>query len=327
MSASTRGDALPGQPTTTQQVIPGGPTAFHPRWRWLCMMWLLSWAIYAAYFQGQWVYGQRPIYHITGDEPHYLVIATSLLRDGDLDVLNNYRDKHYHPFYPYHLGDARSPEDMHAIYGRGGRLYSKHSLGLPLLLLPAMLAGGHGLAIVFQMAVAAVLSVQTYLLALDATGRRLPALVAWVAVAFTSPLLLYADQIYPEVSGALLTVIGLRAVLAAIAGSPTRRMALSIGLAVGLLPWLHLRYIPLAAVLTIAGSIALLGSHPIRAAGESAGHRSISLLPWLLAPPLAAGLALLAINWHLFGGVPPVDEYGAVSPLNVLTGAPGLLID
>ena len=27
---------------------------------------------------------------ITGDEPHYLIIAASLLRDGDLDVRNNY---------------------------------------------------------------------------------------------------------------------------------------------------------------------------------------------------------------------------------------------
>ena len=121
----------------------------------VALIWLFSFTVYGLYFQGQWVYGQRPIIHITGDEPHYLLIATSLLRDGDLDMLNNYREKDYQPFYPYHLGDARDPEDMHALYGGDGRLYSKHGVGLPLALLPAMRLGGHGLAIVFMLAVTA----------------------------------------------------------------------------------------------------------------------------------------------------------------------------
>ena len=162
--------------------------------------------------------------HITGDEPHYLLIATSLLRDGDLDVLNNYRDKHYQPFYPYHLGDARKPEDMHALYGPGGGLYSKHGVGLPLLLLPAMrlggTEGGHGLAIVFMLGVAAALSTQIFFLARETTGRAAVAILAWAAVAFTSPLLLYAGQIYPEVPGALLVVWGVRAVWRAGARTP-----------------------------------------------------------------------------------------------------------
>ncbi|HEV2124517.1 MAG TPA: hypothetical protein VGW38_17320, partial [Chloroflexota bacterium] len=90
--------------------------------------WLFSFLIYGTYYQGSWTYGERPIYHITGDEPHYLTIATSLLRDGDLDIYNNYLNKDYFVFYPHHLGDPRDPEDMHALYGRGGALYSKHGL-------------------------------------------------------------------------------------------------------------------------------------------------------------------------------------------------------
>ncbi len=190
-------------------------------------VWACSLALYGLYFQGQWLYGERPVIHITGDEPHYLLIATSLLRDGDLDVLNNYRDKHYQPFYPYHLGDARQPEDMHALYGPSGGLYSKHGVGLPLLLLPAMRLGGtgegHGLAIVFMLGVAAALSTQIFLLARETTGRAVVAIVAWSAVAFTSPLLLYAGQIYPEVPGALLVVWGVRAVWRASAPGRLRR--------------------------------------------------------------------------------------------------------
>ena len=29
-------------------------------------------------------------YRLTGDEPHYLILAASLLRDGDVDVRNNF---------------------------------------------------------------------------------------------------------------------------------------------------------------------------------------------------------------------------------------------
>jgi hypothetical protein len=289
-------------------------------------VWACSLALYGLYFQGQWIYGERPVIHITGDEPHYLLIATSLLRDGDLDVLNNYRDKHYQPFYPYHLGDARQPEDMHALYGPSGGLYSKHGVGLPLLLLPAMRLGGtgegHGLAIVFMLGVAAALSTQIFLLARETTGRAAVAIVAWSAVAFTSPLLLYAGQIYPEVPGALLVVWGVRAVWRASARAPSKEAgadgqagaALRLGLAVALLPWLHLRYVPLAAVLAVAGVAAC-------------APRIRQLWPLLVGPPVVAGSLLLALNWHLFGGLPAAGEYGTFAVQNVLTGTPGLFFD
>ena len=288
----------------------GGP------WRpsaWLCVaMWLAAAGVYAAYFQGQWLYGERPIYFITGDEPHYLIVATSLLRDGDLDVLNNYREQDYRVFYPYHLGDARDPEDMHVLYGRGGHLFSKHSLGLPLLLLPAIRLAGYGPAKPFMMAVTALLSVQAYLLALELTGRRGPAWFAWVAVSFTSPLLLYADQLYPEVPGALLVVAGVRAVLRPrFSAGP----AVVAGWCVGLLPWFHLRYVPLAAILGLAAAVRAL-----------AGRRWPPLAGLALPAGLLGG-ALLALDWHLFGGVPRVDEYGTVALGNLVAGIPGLLFD
>ena len=296
-----------------------GGLAFIRRAALALAVWACSLALYGLYFQGQWVYGERPVIYITGDEPHYLLIATSLLRDGDLDVLNNYRDKHYQPFYPYHLGDARKPEDMHALYGPDGGLYSKHGVGLPLLLLPAMrlggTEGGHGLAIVFMLGVAAALSTQIFFLARESTGRAAVAILAWAAVAFTSPLLLYAGQIYPEVPGALLVVWGVRAVWRAGARTPVGYGdALRLGTAVALLPWLHLRYVPLAAVLAVAGLVAC-------------APRLRQLWPWLAGPPAVAGALLLALNRRLFGGLPAADEYGTFAAQNVLTGTPGLFFD
>jgi hypothetical protein len=286
-------------------------------------VWAFSLAVYGAYYQGQWAFGERPIFNITGDEPHYLTIAVSLLRDGDLDVLNNYRDKDYAPFYPSHLGDARDPEDMHALYGRGGGLYSKHGLGLPLLVLPALRLGGHGPAIVLMLVVSALASLQTLRLALACTaaageqGTWWPAVLAWLAVAFSPPLLLYAPLFYPEVAGALCAA----ALAHVLVETWARRgmawpAALAAGAALAALPWLHLRYVPIAAV--CAAGLALAWWR----AGRDA---RLGVLLW--GVPAAAGLALLALDWRLFGGLPAVDEYGTVGLAQALSGAPGLLLD
>jgi hypothetical protein len=292
-------------------------------------IWLVSAALYAAYFQAQWVYGARPIFSITGDEPHYLTIATSLVSDGDLDVLDEYRDKEYFPYYPFHLGDARDMEDMHAIYGRSGAIYSKHSVGLPLLLAPAMRLGGYGVATLLMIALTAALSAQTWLLAREVaedaatSGRRRQSVwlvtLAWAAVALTPPLLLYAPLFYPEVAGALLTVGGARGLVGFLRGGGARSL-LVVGLCCGLLPWFHLRYAPIALVV---GALTLWS---VLVRSLRGGGRSTDALV-LTVPPAIAGGGLFALNWSLFGGVPPVDEYGAISLARVVVGAPGLFFD
>ena len=282
----------------------------------LLLAWLVSYTVYGLYYQGQWVYGERPIFSITGDEPHYLTIATSLVSDGDLDVLDEYRDKEYFPYYPFHLGDARDPEDMHALYGRGGALYSKHGVGVPLLLVPAMRFGGAGWAVLTMIGIAALLSVQVLLLAWDVVGQRLAALLAWVGIAFSPPLLLYAPLIYPEIPGALLAVWGVRGILA-FRRRRSPRTLVATGIALGALPWLHLRYVPICL---------LLGFAALAAVPRQRNEISRPLAT-LLVPAVFGGLALWALNWQLFGGIPPVDEYGVVALSRFVVGAPGLLFD
>src|SRR6187200_2853743 len=42
----------------------------------------------------------------TGDEPHYLLMTQSLLRDGDFDLRNNYEHMDYLEYYPRVIPDA-----------------------------------------------------------------------------------------------------------------------------------------------------------------------------------------------------------------------------
>src|SRR5688572_8083471 len=71
----------------------------------------------------------RHFYGITGDEPHYLLISDSLVRDHDLLVENNYlidtpvrQASQLDLSAPIHVGP-------HVAYG-----FSRHNIGLPLIL-------------------------------------------------------------------------------------------------------------------------------------------------------------------------------------------------
>src|SRR5262245_15991164 len=74
-----------------------------------------------------------------GDEPHYLMVAESLLRDHDLALDQDYAEGRYRAFYRTH--DELAPHFR--VRGREGRIYSLHAVGLSLLVLPAYALGGY----------------------------------------------------------------------------------------------------------------------------------------------------------------------------------------
>ena len=66
----------------------------------------------------------------TGDEPHYQMIAHSIVFDRDLDVANNYADKSNLVF------DGGLEAGSHARAGRGGTLRPAHDIGMPIVFAP-----------------------------------------------------------------------------------------------------------------------------------------------------------------------------------------------
>jgi len=137
-----------------------------------------------------------------GDEPHYLLICHSLARDGDLDLSNNYEFKDYESYMP-----AQVPLRPHIVPGKKeGTLYSFHSPGIAVFLLPFYLLGlalGKGSLIFlvrFGMSlIGAFLGIQIYLYAREAWGRERLALGLWILAALTTPIFFYSIHIYPEI--------------------------------------------------------------------------------------------------------------------------------
>ncbi len=221
----------------------------------------------------------------TGDEPHYLIIAASVLRDGDLDVTNNYEE------------DARTaeiygPVEPHATAGR-----PTHAPGLGILLAVPFALGGPLAARLALCLFAALLAWAVWRGLRDA----LPAGEARLAAAglLATPAVLFgASRIYPDLAG------GVAATALAVWLWTTPRSARSLAgwstywLCTGLLWWLHVKFLAPAAILAAAGAWQIRREREAGAAGPPlAAHLAAASL--VLVGPLALGW------WHVaaFGSV------------------------
>ena len=229
--------------------------------------------------------GSRASYaaQTTADEPHYLLTALSLADDGDLDVGDEFAAQEYRPFHEIALAPQARPR-------ADGSLIEPHDPLLPAVLALPAAAGGWVLAKLTLAAVAAALAA---LLVWIAVRRFAVPVVAGSAVvgvfALSPPLASYGSQVYPELPAAL----AVAAAIAALTG-PLRRGGLAtLAVVVVALPWLSVKYAPVAAVLALVG-LWLLARE---------GRRRVALA--LAGGLAAAGVAYLVGHQVLYGGVTP----------------------
>ena len=241
-----------------------------------------------------------------GDEPHYLMVAESLLSDGDLSLERDYAAGRYTVFHDAPLAPH------YRVRGKGGEIVSLHAVGLSALILPAWaLAGTAGVG-VFMALLAALVAREVREWVRELTGRDGLADAAGWAFALSPPLVHYAGLVFTEVPAALALSFGLRLARRSDLG-PTG--AGVVGLAAAVLPWLNIRYAPLA-ILVVAHA---LWRHPRACASGAA-----------LAPALVSAAGLLVFHQALYGFWDPRRVYGRSPELALSTlaeGLPGLLLD
>ena len=143
---------------------------------------------------------------VSGDEPHYLLMAQSLWRERDLDLRDNFARGDFREYVPAliapHYG-APLPD---------GRPFPAHGAGLPLLLAPIYALGGRAACVLFLALCAGLLCDQTRRLSEAVIGQRDAALWAW-AVAVGPPVFFYSFHIYTEMPSALALAFALRMLL------------------------------------------------------------------------------------------------------------------
>lgn len=183
--------------------------------------------------------GVRTTYggHAAVDEPQYLLTALSLWEDRSLDISDELAQERWRPFH-----EAQLPVQTKVL--DGGRQVSPHDPLLPLLLAVPMGLGGFVAAKLFLAVLAGAIAALGVWVAVRRFG--VPARLAGtgVAVAFASPpLAIYGSQVYPEMSAAGAVLVA----VAAATGALGRRGRVLALLAVTALPWLSVKYAPVAA--------------------------------------------------------------------------------
>jgi hypothetical protein len=264
-----------------------------------------------------------PLYP-AGDEPHYLVMAQSLWRDGDLKIENNHTRGDYHEYFP---GDLK-PDFL--TRGIDNEIYSIHPIGMPVLIAPVYGLGGYPAVIVAFVIMATIAAALMWNVTVALTNGVGAATFAWAAVALTSPFLFNAFAVYPEIPAALAVVIASAIILSPASYSRTRWLI--VGLACAALPWLSTKYTPMSAALIAVA----LG----RIIWTTDAARVAPVAPIAPLAPVAAaltvipyGVSLLAWFYHFYAtwGTPmPNAPYGALVQTefkNVVFGVPGLLFD
>ncbi len=251
-----------------------------------------------------------------GDEPHYLIITESLLRDGDLQIQNNHEQADYVPFY----GNQLAPH--YVARGLNGQMYSVHAPGVAAFVSPGFALAGYSGASTMLALLAAGAAGAGWRVAWLLTASAGAAWFATVAIFLTAPFFLHAFTVFPDGPGAACVVAGLWLLVGLETGARPRRHWLALaGLALGCLPWLHTRFAILAGAL---GAVIAL-----RLVMERSPDR-FSRAATFLAAPVVLAAAWFAFFWTIWGTVNPSAPYGQVISMhlgNISQGLLGVLLD
>ncbi len=223
--------------------------------------------------------------NLSGDEPHYMLITHSIVYDRDLNLTNNLLQKDYLSFYP-----AQMTSPLH------GLPYSVHREGLSLVLAPAYFLGGLTGARAMMGLITATLVTLTYFVIYRVTVDVKISLLAALLMAFSVPIAIYSNQIYPDALGALVILVALSRMVASpldTASASERGVGdvIIVALCISALPFLNVRYVPLALGLFLASLFWMRG------------HYSIKKCAALLVPLAIAAVGYLYSCYYMYGGL------------------------
>jgi hypothetical protein len=255
-------------------------------------VWLLSFLVFALAAS---VFYARGI-HLSGDEPHYVMIAQSLAEDGDFDLRNNLESRSYFAYLPVEIQFHGSVQ--------GGKFHSFHLPGVSFLLLPfyllfRLLAGVVPAGLYFRL-------VAAFISAFFALGLFQVMKALWPeednSAAFLFflagfPLLFHAIHLFPELPAATLLIY------AYLFSRGERRNLLLAGILLAGIPWFHLKYVLPMLILALAVTA---GVWRRRAGGR---EKILDLSRFFLPQAIGASL-LMVYSRLLYGSFNP----GVISP-------------
>ena len=253
-----------------------------------------------------------------GDEPHYLMIAQSLLKDGDLDLTNNHLHRDYASFYG---GELQLDSRRRGLHGEG---YSIHAPGVAVLVAPLFQFFGYTGARVVLILLTSIGAMLTWRLSWRVTDSAAAAWCAWGAVILTPTFAMQSFMVFPDAPGFLIVAAATLLLVQLSRGDlPGTLPVFLTGIALAALPWLHTRFAILAGGFgaVIVMRLVAPGVIPPRRRSDLAAElapdpvitrddRVIRLIALLLVPAISAALWFWFFKAH-YGTFDPRAPYGA----------------
>ena len=252
-----------------------------------------------------------------GDEPHYLMITQSILKDGDIDIQNNHDARDWESFIG---GDLRPDLRVRGLHGEA---YSIHAPGVSVLVAPVFQFFGYTGARCLLVLLTAIGAMLTWRLCWRVTDSAAAAWCGWAAVVLTPTFALQSFMVFPDAPGLLVVAAAALLLVQLSRGDlPGTVPVFLTGVALALLPWLHTRFAILAAGLGAAIALRLLAptAIPSRRKSELTAaldpdpvitreDRVIRLIALLVIPVISAGLWFWFFKAH-YGTIDPRAPYG-----------------
>ena len=259
----------------------------------------------------------RSVQLAESDEPHYLLMMGSLVRDHDFDLRNDYDAADYADYYAGQL------PDRHVII-RGTAQLPIRDLGLPLIGAAPFALGRRTGVLVLLCLIGAAFAWRGYAFLRFHSISRQAAILGAGSVALLHPVFTYTTQIYPDLPVAL----GVLVVAELLARPATVGRLAAASVILGALPWLTVR-----AWFIVVGMglvVAWLALSPLL---RGITARRLTLVLAAGGPFFALLGALIAVDLRMFGiPVPNAGYYLIQGAQTVLAytpqiGIPGLFLD
>lgn len=238
---------------------------------------------------------------LVGDEVHYLLVTESIITDGDLRVLNNYAaDSPLHRATGIPLTD---PSHLRSHVFKG---FSRHNPGLPIILAIPYFIGGIAGAKLFMTLLAGVWPFLAYKTFFRITGSKSWSALVAFTVAVGLPFVAAANQIFPDLLVGTIIFYAVEKLFQLMDAKEevafSRFGAAWLGLLIGFLPWLHIRFIAPALILLFGYFYVVKGQR--RQPGGRAKR-------WQLFAPAAifAGSLILLASYNQAAFANPLGPY------------------
>jgi len=163
------------------------------------LVFIITFTIFSIINIYQEAYHAYPMMMITGDEPHYVALTSTILRHQSIFVEDFFLDENPDPNLTFHQVFYDQPRRWHAEQRSDGHYVSQHGPGLAYLLIPGYAISGIFGAFTTMSLISSFTAVVIFKFTTNYTTTKIGFLTTMI-FSFATLMLTWSNQIYADVA-------------------------------------------------------------------------------------------------------------------------------